>query len=67
MPAIWQVVGRRMARVAEGEGVRPDVLLIDGGKGQVKKASEALADDVMDVSIPVKSELLPALIIAPER
>ena len=30
-------------------------------------ASEALADDVMDVSIPVKSELLPALIIAPER
>ena len=42
--AMEQVVGRRMARVAEGEGVRPDVLLIDGGKGQVKKASEALAE-----------------------
>jgi excinuclease ABC subunit C len=42
--AMEQVVGRRMARVAEGEGVRPDVLVIDGGKGQVKKASEALAE-----------------------
>ena len=42
--AMEQVVSRRMARVAEGEGVRPDVLLIDGGKGQVKKASEALAE-----------------------
>ncbi len=42
--AMEQVVGRRMARVADGEGVRPDVLLIDGGKGQVKKASEALAE-----------------------
>ena len=42
--AMEQVVGRRMARVAEGEGVRPDVLLIDGGQGQVKKASEALAE-----------------------
>ena len=42
--AMEQVVGRRMARVAEGEGVRPDVLLIDGGQGQVRKASEALAE-----------------------
>ncbi|MEK9786478.1 MAG: excinuclease ABC subunit UvrC, partial [Gammaproteobacteria bacterium] len=42
--AMEQVVSRRMARVADGEGIRPDILLIDGGKGQVKKADQALAE-----------------------
>lgn len=42
--AMEQVVSRRMARVVDGEGIRPDILLIDGGKGQVKKADQALAE-----------------------
>lgn len=40
--AIKQAVARRFARVKSGEVQRPDVLFIDGGKGQLNAALEAL-------------------------
>ncbi|MBS1197482.1 MAG: Excinuclease subunit, partial [Proteobacteria bacterium] len=42
--AMRQAVSRRYDKVASGEGVAPDLLLIDGGKGQVAVAYAALAD-----------------------
>jgi excinuclease ABC subunit C len=38
-----QAVGRHFARVQKGESPMPDVLLIDGGEGQLQAALEALA------------------------
>lgn len=40
--AIKQAVARRFARVKAGEVQAPDVLFIDGGKGQLASAMEAL-------------------------
>ncbi|MBE1161014.1 excinuclease ABC subunit UvrC [Dyella acidiphila] len=42
--AMHQALTRRFRKVAEGEGVRPDVLLIDGGSGQVAQALDVLAE-----------------------
>jgi excinuclease ABC subunit C len=42
--AMAQAVGRRYARVATGEGSAPDLLLIDGGRGQVASAVTALTE-----------------------
>ena len=42
--AMHQALTRRFRKVAEGEGVRPDVLLIDGGTGQVNQALDVLSD-----------------------
>ena len=42
--AIKQAVGRRFARIKNGEGLLPDVLLIDGGKGQLSVVKETLSD-----------------------
>jgi excinuclease ABC subunit C len=42
--AIKQAVSRRFARVKAGEVQVPDVLFIDGGKGQLSSAVEALAE-----------------------
>src|SRR5690348_1886472 len=42
--AMHQALTRRFRKVAEGEGVRPDVLLIDGGSGQVAQALEVLKE-----------------------
>jgi excinuclease ABC subunit C len=39
-----QAVGRRFARVQRGEGEMPDLLLIDGGAGQLQAAREVLAE-----------------------
>jgi excinuclease ABC subunit C len=39
-----QAVGRHFARVQRGEGEMPDLLLIDGGAGQLQAAQEALAE-----------------------
>ena len=42
--AIHQAVARRFKRMQQGEHPPPDILLIDGGKGQVGEAEKALAD-----------------------
>ena len=42
--AIRQAVLRRYEKVAIGEGVSPDLILIDGGKGQVSSALSALEE-----------------------
>ncbi|ANB17473.1 excinuclease ABC subunit UvrC [Dokdonella koreensis] len=42
--AMGQALQRRYRRIRDGEGVLPDVLLIDGGKGQVRQALDVLAE-----------------------
>ncbi|MDT3735674.1 MAG: excinuclease ABC subunit UvrC [Denitratisoma sp.] len=42
--AMRQALARRYEKVAAGEGVRPDLILIDGGKGQVGAAREVLSE-----------------------
>lgn len=42
--AMRQALERRFRKVVEGDGVLPDVLLIDGGAGQVAQARAVLAD-----------------------
>jgi len=42
--AMHQALVRRFRKVAEGEGARPDVLLIDGGSGQVAQALDVLKE-----------------------
>jgi excinuclease ABC subunit C len=41
--AIAQVVDRRYTRIKKGEAPMPDLIMIDGGRGQLQKAQEALA------------------------
>ena len=40
--AMYQALTRRYKRVRDGEIVKPDVLLIDGGKGQLAEAAKVL-------------------------
>lgn len=40
--AMQQALERRYKRISAGEGAQPDVLFIDGGKGQVTQAMEVL-------------------------
>jgi excinuclease ABC subunit C len=42
--AMRQVLERRYRKLADGEGKRPDLILIDGGLGQVNTARAVLAD-----------------------
>ncbi|HEY8328325.1 MAG TPA: excinuclease ABC subunit UvrC [Rhodanobacter sp.] len=42
--AMHQALTRRFRKVAEGEGARPDILLIDGGSGQVAQALDVLGE-----------------------
>lgn len=42
--ALRQVLGRRYRRVTAEDGKLPDVLLIDGGKGQVREALQTLEE-----------------------
>lgn len=42
--AMRQAVSRRYEKLAEGEGMSPDLILIDGGKGQVAAAWAAMVD-----------------------
>jgi excinuclease ABC subunit C len=42
--AMEQAIRRRYTRLMKGEGKLPDILLIDGGKGQIGIAKDVLAD-----------------------
>ncbi|MEO6824155.1 MAG: excinuclease ABC subunit UvrC [Nitrosospira sp.] len=42
--AMRNVLARRYHKIAEGEGRLPDLILIDGGKGQVSAAREVLVE-----------------------
>jgi excinuclease ABC subunit C len=60
--AMEEVVGRRYRKLLEEGGPFPDLILIDGGKGQVTAAYAALEDlglaNLMAVGIAKKEELL---------
>lgn len=50
--AMEQALRRRYTRLKQGEGKLPDVLVIDGGKGQLEQAISVLADlQVEDVTL----------------
>ena len=50
--AMEQALRRRYTRLKEGEGTMPDLLVIDGGKGQLEKARQVLEDlQIEDVPI----------------
>ena len=42
--ALEQALRRRYQRIKSGEGVLPNVLIVDGGKGQVGRAAQVLSD-----------------------
>ncbi|SMF31310.1 excinuclease ABC subunit UvrC [Pseudogulbenkiania subflava] len=49
--AMREVLTRRYSKLAEGDGKLPDVVLIDGGKGQVGVALEVFAD--IGLNLPI--------------
>ncbi len=49
--AMRQVLMRRYEKVANGDGVMPDIVLIDGGKGQVEMARQVLVELGLDISL----------------
>ncbi|HJV73305.1 MAG TPA: excinuclease ABC subunit UvrC [Noviherbaspirillum sp.] len=51
--AMRQVLTRRYDKVANGEGVMPDIVLIDGGKGQVEIARQVLSELGLDIGLIV--------------
>ncbi|HEY6865332.1 MAG TPA: excinuclease ABC subunit UvrC [Burkholderiales bacterium] len=63
--ALAQALSRRYGRIAGGEGVAPDLIFIDGGKGQVGAAKQALVEtglsDICLVGIAKGPERKPGL------
>jgi excinuclease ABC subunit C len=63
--ALAQALSRRYGRIAGGEGIAPDLIFIDGGKGQVSVAQHALAEtglsDIALVGIAKGPERKPGL------
>lgn len=49
--AMNQALTRRFTRLQKGEGKRPDLLLIDGGKGQLTEAKAVMAELQLDIEI----------------
>lgn len=49
--AMRQVLTRRYEKVASGEGARPDLVLIDGGRGQLGIAIEVMAELGLDLPL----------------
>lgn len=70
--AMKQALERRFARLARGEGKPPDLLLIDGGAGQLRQAVEVLGElkmgDILAVGVakgPERRAGEETLIVAP--
>ena len=63
--AMRDVLTRRYKKVAAGEGMRPDLVFIDGGKGQLGVAVEVMAEvgleDILLVGIAKGEERRPGL------
>lgn len=63
--AMRDVLTRRYKKVAAGEGVRPDLIFIDGGKGQLGVAMEVMQEvgleDILLVGIAKGEERRPGL------
>jgi excinuclease ABC subunit C len=51
--SMYEVVGRRFARVRQENGPWPDLVVIDGGKGQLSSAVEALREQEVYGAFPV--------------
>jgi excinuclease ABC subunit C len=51
--AMRQVLMRRYASIIKGEGIMPDVVLVDGGKGQISMAVEVFNELGLDLSLIV--------------
>ncbi|WP_429203376.1 excinuclease ABC subunit UvrC [Massilia sp. UYP11] len=51
--AMRQVLTRRYEKVAGGEGVMPDIVLVDGGKGQVEMARQVFTELGLEISMIV--------------
>ena len=51
--AMRQVLQRRYEKVAGGEGVMPDIVLVDGGKGQVEMARQVFEELGLDIAMIV--------------
>jgi excinuclease ABC subunit C len=51
--AMRQVLTRRYEKVVNGEGVLPDVVLVDGGKGQVESARQVFTEIGLDIGLIV--------------
>jgi excinuclease ABC subunit C len=71
--AMRQVLDRRYRKIVEGEGRLPDLILIDGGKGQVSAAYQILGElglsDLPMIGVAKGEERKPGLeqLIFPER
>src|SRR5258706_9006821 len=48
-----EIVGRRYRRIMEEEGVFPNLIVVDGGKGQLSSACEALQELGLYGKIPI--------------
>ena len=51
--AMRQVLQRRYEKVANGEGIMPDIVLVDGGKGQVEMARQVFEELGLPISMIV--------------
>ncbi|UVW30409.1 excinuclease ABC subunit UvrC [Massilia sp. H6] len=51
--AMRQVLTRRYEKVANGDGVMPDIVLVDGGKGQVEMARQVFVELGLDIGMIV--------------
>jgi len=49
--AMAQVVNRHYMKIKKGDGILPDLVLIDGGKGQVSVVNEVLKELQLDESV----------------
>ncbi|GAB3547248.1 excinuclease ABC subunit UvrC [Noviherbaspirillum agri] len=51
--AMRQVLTRRYEKVANGDGIMPDIVLVDGGKGQVEMARQVFSELGLDIGVIV--------------